>query len=310
MNRDLQVFEQVLQRVRAGDFHMSSSQIYVNCPLCGDEKRHLQVHSVRGLYICFRCREGGSIRWVISGRPADWREVRSALPDTKKDPFQPRPCTEEGYIAISPPLVTSGRGQVNFREKVLRRLADRAFSYCLKRGMTPAQIALYRLAVRMDYERVFFPYWNRGSDWTFYTARALGDEEPKTLEMPGSDKPLYGRQLHQRAENVVLVEGVFDHFVTPYSYAMMGAILTVGQIRQLMEDKVKRVFFIGDPDAGEMMERNQTRMVHSGITAYTVHLHTKKDPAEIGRAQMFEIVNNLLRGDWYSRLHRPIHVRL
>ena len=63
---------------------------------------------------------------------------------------------------------------------------------------------------------------------------------------------------------------------------------------ELREMKIKKVFLVFDPDAGKMMEHNAKSLAQFGFKVYPVIIGGFKDPAELGRGVMSELVNTVM----------------
>jgi DNA primase len=175
-------------------------------------------------------------------------------------------------------------------------LANRAVQYLVRRGMDRGQIEQYRVYVKEFDPRVYFPFWESG-EITFWMGRTIDDTvEPKTLNSDEAVVPLFGRHVKHYRKDVVLVEGVFDHIVTPRSYALMGSGISPSQIEVLIKDKVERVFIILDADAGTKSVNIAKKLGDVGIKAYPCiscyQYYT--DPADAGRERMVNAVKMLI----------------
>lgn len=189
---------------------------------------------------------------------------------------------------------------------------DKALRYCKKRGMTDSQINEYQVAIKPGENRVYFPYWNQRFEVTFFTARLYveNSDEPKTIELASSDKPLYGRHVAPLGKSVVLVEGVFDHFATPGSYALMGSCITKPQLFQLKADGVTRAFLIMDHDAKLTCYQQTAAIAAAGITPFPVFIEdTEKDPAQLGREAMRGLVQKLMSASFTKPRALRVFVR-
>ena len=158
---------------------------------------------------------------------------------------------------------------------------------------------------------MYFPYWDEEGTLTFWMGRAMKTViEPKTIEPDNASKPLYGRHVTKLSGILppLLVEGVFDHFVTPSSYALMGSGITGSQIATLRLDGVRTVALLQDPDASESMKMNSKKMGKFGIKSHMVMLSGDKDPAMIGANKMADIVTHIQSEIAKKMLITTIHI--
>lgn len=292
MKSSMEILKHILMSMRTGAYRRSDDEVTMQCPNCGDGGQHFSVNIIKRAYNCFKCHIGGRLEHVIRAEGSEWNSIFN--------------LTTGSYIGKTNPIVAE---QTNISNnsviKLLQcgssshlcKLAKLAYEYCLKRGMTEEQIEKYQLFVRPFEPRVFFPYWNQFGNVTFWMGRALNSNiHPKTIELTGTNKPLYGRHVTCVVDEVVLVEGVFDHFATPNSYAVMGSSLTQAQVQQLVNDGVTRVFILFDVDAGSQMRLAAQKLAKARIDAYPLIIKSQqsvllKDPADIGRCGVTKIVN-------------------
>jgi hypothetical protein len=142
---------------------------------------------------------------------------------------------------------------------------------------------------------VWFPYWE-ADEVLWAVGRSFNGSEPKTMEVGTTEKPLFGRHLGPSPKSVVLVEGVFDHLHVPESFAVMGSTVTSRQILSLVADGVERAFLLFDPDAEDKVKASAEHLRRFGVPTWPVFWRgTRKDPAEIGRVRMGNVVRSMLR---------------
>jgi len=294
-----EIVDHVLECVASNDyvFTEDTGQLAISCPSCEDRGHHFYVNIDKYLYHCFKCDKGGSIRSTIGNSKilrSRWAGLRAELVSVTA----PIRCYgEESLVSI---IQVLEHNPANLREgyqqcPLLLSLASKAHEYCVKRGLSRGQIAQYAVSVKSFENRVFFPCWNEKDELVYYTGRKLDDnnDDPKTLEMVSSSKPLFGRHVHKWHDFAVLVEGVFDHFATPHSYAVMGSTVTELQMDQLRSDHVNRVFVLFDPDATRSSETAVKKLVRRRFKAYPVVMGGGKDPADLGWSEMAKIAEQL-----------------
>lgn len=286
-NTLLDAFERCL---KSGRFSRAGNEYVICCPFCDDTKGHHYVNVQKRVSYCFRnnCKISVSFRHQLTGH-----SVRNLL-ETKLVSGSSQ-ITSQDAVDVNCPLFPIMELKGSSKNWALKSSVGHIYDYCISRGMTHKQIVKYRISAKPFENRVYFPYWNKRGDFIFWMGRALGKQEPKTVEKKGAVKPLFGRHANWVSDGpVVLVEGVFDHFATPMSYALMGSSITTSQIKCLIMDKVKKVFVIGDPDADTSAQSICKRLMSSYITAYPVQLvGTSKDPADLGIEKMSRVVGVL-----------------
>jgi len=302
------VYSYVANCIRNGSCEVNGrGEIGMQCPGCGADD-HFSVNSKSGLYNCFRCSVSGSLVNQIGKQFGDWKKlVRTASGQSSGYIVRPRGvCSLDGHTVCG--VLQGGVSEDN--HSLLVAQARRAMKYCIGRGMTKTQVENYEVTIKSFDSRVYFPYWNENGEVVFTMGRAMNDViKPKTLESGDTSKPLFGRHLQVLHNNVVLVEGVFDHFVTPASYALMGSAVVNQQIAQLGLDGVKRVFLLLDPEARTETRNAAIKLARHHFDVYPLLLDgwTKDDPAKLGRRIMTTLVNDVMFN--CPRRPQPIVIR-
>jgi len=276
--------------VMSGSYTIKNNELYLTCPNCGDNREHFSVNIQKSLYHCFKCNFGGNFINSISQHFNEWSQIRALIS------VHPVIVNEKRNDNILKGLTSLDSGKETFESHdYLIGFKKRVVDYCLNRGMIYSQITNYHLMIKSFENKIYFPYWQNGRV-TYLTERNLSGIGPKVIDIPGMVKPLYGRHIRRLDEIVVLVEGVFDHFVTPYSYAMLGSSITDEQITTLKYDGISNVIIINDPDVLCSAIHNKEKLAQQKISAFVVVLPDQKDPADIGSKGMSKIVYDLMSG--------------
>lgn len=304
-----QVYQYIKSHIQSGAYNINGKELFLSCPECGNDS-HFSVNVINGLYNCYKCPVGGRLSAIIVANRLEWKKLtrnllsKDFLFSKTFDKISLPKNSFSVYNVLYP-------NQTSPRKKHIANslsLCERAFSYCIKRGLLKEQIRDYRIYVCPGDPRVYFPYWNGEGEITYYMGRKMmGDDESlKTKDAFNAEKPLFGRHVQILTDVAVLLEGVFDHFVTPKSYALMGSSIGVEQILQLREDGVKKVFVIGDPDASRQADSIAKKLRNFRFKAFAVYMHMEDDPGDLGRKNMTKIVEMLLNRN--DQVFKPIHI--
>ena len=282
-----EVYQHIVDHLQSGACTAEKGEVKMSCPGCGDEE-HFSINIRKGVFNCFKCEVGGNVRYEIQKNKQEWLSLVSRLPSNTAttSPGRPSPICSLDGTAISVVLqnIPPDKTLLEYTAAV------KAMKYCYKRGMTKEQIETYKVCVKLLDPRVWFPYWDKDGEVIYQMGRSMTDMvEPKTFSI-GLELPLFGRHIHIERDEVVLVEGVFDHFVTPGSYALMSSNVTGPQIIQLREDGVKRIFIILDPDANKQAITAARKLANFRFDVFPVVIQGGKDPAELGKEHMSTIV--------------------
>ena len=301
MNDRQSIFNYVVAKVRSGDYRVRKDDIEIDCPSCGGHKK-FAVNVQKGMYGCFICPTKGSVGFLIRENPREWRGVRDTLSDFRGSrsvgpDLKPGDVTLPlypigGYSSSTPaPRPLGG---------IFPSTVERAVKYCLGRGMTMDQIIRYKVGILPLVNRVYFPYWEPDGKMTYWMGRSTNPvEEPKTLE-PGNQelKPLFGQHVGSwdKSGPLLLVEGVFDHFATPNSYALMGSFLSEANVRKIAKANPTWVAVLLDPDAVWKAQSLCKTLWKAGVKcSYVRWTDTSKDPGDLGWDRMSGVETALSR---------------
>jgi len=296
--KTIEIYEYVISMLTSGDFTLKGDEVWMSCPGCGDDE-HFSVNIKKGCFNCWKCIVGGFFLEHIGRDISRWRSLISRIDgeilsgEIRKDiSFDREVCSKPSMdimdIYKTPVYNPDDTGNVFFS------VATKAFKYLQNRGVKIQQIISYKPYVHKWEPTVYFPYWNESGEQTFYIGRRFVDDDgPKTLEPKSSTKPLFGLHVKRPKPVVFLVEGVFDHLMTPDSYAILGSMITEQQVSSLRKYNIERIFVLMDPDASDKCLNNAFRLNRSGLRAWPVMFGGDKDPGDLGLAQMSGVCNHL-----------------
>jgi len=213
----------------------------VNCPRCGDVKKHLYVNPEKGVAHCFRCGYSGKIEEVlIDAFGLSLSDVRELLREVR---------VQKGLEYTDLKEINFPDGSLDF-EKVgigVRKLLE---GWCKENNIKFED--LIRIKCRWWSGRLIVPCWkdkNRSKLW-YWVARAIGDVEPKYLNCPASRTGVvWGIDWYDVSDGYLYVcEGWKD------AYRMRGIALLgkevsneqIDVIRMLSEGRKVRVLLDSD----------------------------------------------------------------
>lgn len=279
----------IIDQLRTGEATVRGVQIVATCPYCHKEE-HLYIHKSKGVYHCFRCGAGGTMQKAMHKNLGVWRRaVLSSDRVLSQRDLSSLSSGIPGSIRTFPlPQEVSGgfSSVTGVREK--KAVRD-GYDYCVRRGVSDFTMREYEVAAGGD-RRVYFPV---GS---FFVARAIDeDTTPKTLEPAGSDKPLFGRHVTRHSNFCFLVEGVFDHFATPFSYATLQSTVSQRQAFQLITDRVEDVVVVFDEDVLEKTKKVLGALPNSIRWWMVVLPPIAKDPDGLGGEYMRGLVSDWVK---------------
>jgi hypothetical protein len=146
----------------------------VNCPKCGDVKKHLYINPHLGVGHCFRCGYGGLIEEIlVDGFGLSYREVRDLVGAYRR---------ARGSVVVErkEERVEFPEGSVELR-RVGKGVEVLVREWCLRDGVRYED--LVEMGCRWWRGRVVIPCWRdreRKELW-YWVARAVKDVEPKYI---------------------------------------------------------------------------------------------------------------------------------
>ncbi len=301
-----------------------------SCPFHQDKTPSFTVNPDKKLFHCFGCNEGGDLfQFLMKIERIDFAEALARLaaqagvpirrerasPLSKFKELNERVC---GYFQIN--LVSpAGRKardylkQRGFSKEIIEKFR---LGYALpkwddltktfpKDGETLETLGLAlrgKEGTRYDRfrERLIFPIWSPAGDIIGFAGRALGDEEPKYLNISNTPlfekgSVLYGLNFASQAARaygtLILVEGYTDvigaHQVGIENIvAGMGTALTAAQA-QLLKRYVSRVVLAYDRDAAgrNATLRGMANLRNADVEVFVALLPPEQDPDSFVRTQ-------------------------
>jgi len=212
----------------------SKCQITFDCPNCSalngveyDGKGNLEVNYSLGVYHCWSCAETdntkGKLYWLFKNF-ADNEIVRRFVVGkfTFTDDFYQTPIKEEKPIISLPEecfLLSGKQKYPNFKE---------AFGYLYSRGITDEIIDKFKIGYCIfgKYQnRVIIPSYDDNGNLNYFISRTISKHVKKFKYLnPQLDKTqiIFNSNLIDWDKPIYLVEGVFDHIVTPNSIPLLG----------------------------------------------------------------------------------------
>jgi hypothetical protein len=217
----------------------------INCPRCGDIKKHLYVNPSKGVAHCFKCGFSGRVEEVlVSGFGLRWSEVRElvrSISFEKKFIESSNNVAEVKFPDASVDLESVGAG--------VRRLIE---LWCEDNGVDFSD--LVEMKCRWWEGRLVIPCWRdreRKELW-YWVARAVLDKvEPRYINCAGSKSSvLWGLDWYDMSDGYLYVcEGWKDAYKMR-GVAILGKSVTNGQVEVVCSIvRGRKVRVILDADA-------------------------------------------------------------
>jgi len=278
-----QLLDSILGKPKRGITSAKGEREY-NCPFCdgGRRKYKLGVNLTINAAHCWLCEWKGSVYKLFKVLDVadelikeyyDWSgyvvsdilpEHDVALPDGYLPLFS---LQEDGFI----------------RTKVMKYLA--------KRHLDMDDIKRYRIGWDTDEFRIVVPSYDFKGDLNYYVARSfLVDVDDRfKYKNPhiSKNEVIFNELFVDWNTTVVLVEGVFDHLVTPNSIPLLGKEVHDLLIKKLLENGSRVILmFDGDSEGQLASKKAYRKLTRYGILPKLVELTNNDDPSKLGRDEV------------------------
>jgi hypothetical protein len=201
----------------------------INCPKCGDVKKHLNVNPYLGVGHCFRCGYSGLIEEIlVDGFGLSFREVRDLVRSYRK---------VRGNVVVSErkeERVEFPEGSVELR-RVGKGVEVLVREWCLRDGVVYED--LVEMGCRWWRGRVVIPCWmdkGRRELW-YWVARAVKDVEPKYINSSAPKRGVvWGMDWYEVDDGYLYVcEGWKDAYKVR-GIALLGKEVSDEQVRVVL----------------------------------------------------------------------------
>lgn len=265
-----------------------TDQISVNCPYCA-KRGHtpnttykLGINLEKKIYGCFRCYARGSLSILFP--------QLIVLPDVIAVPVE-----QEGRgLEALPVCQTLSSLTYPWNKLVYKFLHDKGFD----------PVSLNRVVFVENYHkngfsfgpRLMFPIYQHGNYKGFQGRTIYKNTDPKYIGATGMLKGelLYGYdEAFSQRDMLVITEGFFDREkVGRTAVATMGKNITNRQLRLIQLGVFDKVIVFLDKDA-EREAYDNAKKISAYFKTYIAH-PTKKDPGEMTRTEINEVLTNKL----------------
>jgi len=247
------------------------------CPFCmifgkdKDFKYHLYVNIDKKVFHCFRCGVSGYINgdgdFYLKGHngekyatdlfsdrvDVDLSQYEKTMPKKKQENNQ-----EDVYNVLKYPRLYEVEGVVG---KIARK-------YWQSRGFTRKDSIGFDIRLSEKDSRIIIPVKDLHGTPVFHIGRAIDvSMNPKYFFSKGADKKNYLYNLHNAKiyNEIFMFEGNLDVVSVGHNaIALMGKFLSKGQVDQLKQTSIQKIYLMLDSDVGKremVMVKEQLRMI-------------------------------------------------
>ena len=277
-----QILDSVLGRPKRGLTSAKGEREY-NCPFCdgGRNKYKMGVNLAINAAHCWLCEWKGSVYKLLKSLDTPHDVIKEYYDWSGFVSEEVEPSEVElpvGYVDI-PSLSEDGY----IRNKVVRYLG--------KRHLDSKDIIRYRIGWDGDHFRIVIPSYDSKGNLNYYVARSFLVDDHQKYKNPhiSKNEVIFNELFVDWTSRVVLVEGVFDHLVTPNSIPLLGKEVHDLLIRKLLENGSKVVLMLdGDSEGQAASKKAFQKLARYGVPTQVVKLTNDEDPSQLGREKVKE----------------------
>jgi DNA primase len=222
----------------------TKSQVGFDCPMCmadkgldrGDGKGNLEVNYKKGVYKCWACWERnnmhGNVSYLVKkyGSKQNYKDYLLVAPKYTK---------KQEDVEEIPKVIEFPVGFKKFSESSITEPKYReALAYVRARGLTDKILHKFDIgftAIGKFKNRIIIPSYNAEGELNYFIARTFDDWTWMKYRNPDARKEIiiFNEQKVNWDSTIYLVEGVFDHIVTPNSIPLLGKVISNVLFREL-----------------------------------------------------------------------------
>lgn len=258
MNMLVKIFENFLGEHKK--HNEDKCQVSFDCPACaadkmldgGDGKGKLEINYRKGVFKCWVCSYKNNMHGPIEklikkyGNKINLRDYELVKPENVNhiDLYEDK----EVHVSLPKEFISLSKCSI-YEPKY-----QYAIKYLRDRGITDDIIEEFNIGYAHEglyKDRIMIPSYDEFGDVNFFVARSFSKwTKPKYLN-PTAEKQyiIFNHNKINFDATIYLVEGAFDHIVTPNSIPLLGKILTQKLKQLLLENAKADVVVLLDDDA-------------------------------------------------------------
>lgn len=233
----------------------SKGEIAFDCPTCsqekglydGDGKGNLEVNYHTGVFQCWSCGQThytkGTIRklFKLFGTKEHQKRYELLIPEENYADKK----VKEKISGLDPKFIPMVGGNGREYSKAIKYLSDRNIGEDIIKKFD------FHYVVEGEYKgRIVVPSLSNTGEYNYFVTRTYCNQKPKYLN-PEADKNIliFNEGRLSWDSTIHLVEGVFDHIVTPNSIPLLGKRISDHLYEQLQVKACSNVVICLDDDA-------------------------------------------------------------
>lgn len=251
------------------------SQVSFDCPMCseekgkydGDGKGNLEVNYAKGVYKCWSCWERNNMYGTLVRLIKKYgtnKNLKDYLLIAPKNTYQKLDKLEEA------PILQLPKGYKKLSEcSEYDNKYKQAYEYVKSRGISDDTIKEYQIGYTIEGKyrgRIIVPSFDVDNNLNYFIARSFEKWMDNKYLNPEARKELiiFNENKINWDSTIYLVEGAFDHIVTPNSIPLLGKLVS-DKLFMTLQTKAKGDIILV-MDGGEI-ERKDSMNIYKKLNA-------------------------------------------
>ena len=257
----------------------AKSQVGFDCPMCaidkgkydGDGKGNLAVNYDRGVYKCWACYDRNNMHGPITKlikKYGNKQHLRDYLLVAPHYEYKNKDGEE------IPDVVKLPIGFKRFSESSIYDYKYKeAYAYIKSRGVTDEMIKKYEIGYTTEGKkknRIIIPSYDINGTLNYFIARSFDKWNRFKYLNPDAKKELiiFNEKKINWDSTIYIVEGVFDHIVTPNSIPLLGKLMFDKLFYELQTKAKGEIVIVFD---GGEVEREDAKAIYKKLNTMALY---------------------------------------
>lgn len=282
----------LINNVFDNDTKRRTNEILIKCPYCNHKKHKLSINTKTLQWHCWVCnKKGVGFKYLfikVNAAQNYLIKANELKPDVK---FNASNSLSKEFKLSLPlefqPLITGSLRDPEFKN---------AAKYLRKRGLNKIDILRHNIGYCSSgpYKGfIIIPSYDAQGELNYFVGRTYYDSDFKHKNPKASKNVIGFDMLINWKEDINICEGAFDAIaIGENSIPLFGKFMLKQLKDKILKNKPERVNIILDKDASQAAVELSQQLISQNIPTYFIELPSDKDPNELGREKMREIIDN------------------
>jgi len=281
----------LINNVFDNDTKRRTNEILIKCPYCNHKKYKLSINTKTLQWHCWVCnKKGVGFKYLFKKVNASHNHLIKAnelKPDVGFNTLNS--ASKELKLSLPlefQPLITGSARDPEFKN---------AAKYLRKRGLNKIDILRHNIGYCSSgpYKGfIIIPSYDSEGDLNYFVGRTYYNSDFKHKNPKASKNVIGFDMLINWEEDINICEGAFDAIAIGENTIPLFGKFMLKQLKdKILKNKPERINIILDKDASEAAIELSQHLIAQNIPTYFIELPSDKDPSELGREKMRDIID-------------------